>query len=52
MTTTNHAPLTGATSRALPAVEHQPRERPVPCRECLRPTWNYDAVCDKHREKT
>lgn len=27
--------------------EHQPREQPVGCLNCLTPTWNADAVCDE-----
>jgi len=28
-------------------VEHQPRERSVPCLRCQASTWNNSAVCDR-----
>jgi hypothetical protein len=34
----------------MTAIDTQPRERAVPCRECHRPTWNVSAFCDRHDE--
>lgn len=28
-------------------IEHQPRERAVPCTLCRTDTWNLNAVCDR-----
>jgi len=34
------------------ALEHQPREHPVPCQGCRTMTWARDALCSVCRERT
>lgn len=30
---------------------HQPREHPVPCMFCTRPTWDFHQVCSRCRDQ-
>ena len=44
----DHLHILGDLLRAASDGERQPREHPVPCRMCHRPTWEVSADCGQH----